>query len=177
MARSWRRRMRRGVMWAIVVLLLSGSTLRSEGQGRPGAMPRVRSSDATIASAMADAESRSETFRSLVRAIEGTDGIVYVERGRCGHHVPACLTLSIVSAGGFRLLRILVDNSFSLVALMATIGHELRHALEVLSEPGVRTLTAAYMFYLREAPTANEAFETAAAIRAGAAVASELSRR
>jgi hypothetical protein len=177
MARSWRRRMRRGVMWAIVVLLLSGSTLRSEGPSGLGAMPRVRSSDATITSAIAVAESRSETFRSLVRAIEGTDGIVYVERGRCGHHVPACLTLSIVSGPGYRLLRVLVDNRFSFVSLMATIGHELRHALEVLSEPGVRTLTAAYMFYMREVPTANEAFETAAAIRAGAAVASELSRR
>jgi hypothetical protein len=177
MARSWRRRMRRSVMWAIVVLLLTGSTLRSEGPNAPSAMPRVRSSDATIASAIAEAESRSATFRSLVRAIEGTDGIVYVERGRCGHRVPACLTLSIVSAGGFRLLRVLVDTSFSLVSLMATIAHELRHALEVLSEPGVRTLTAAYMFYMREAPTANDAFETVAAIRAGAAVASELGRR
>ena len=177
MARSWRRRMRRGVMWAIVVLLLSGSTLRSEGPGGLGATPRVRSSDATIASAITAAQSRSETFRSLVRGIEGTDGIVYVERGRCGHHVPACLTLSIVSGPGYRLLRILVDNSFSFVSLMATIGHELRHALEVLSEPGVRTLTAAYMFYMREAPTQNEAFETAAAIRAGAAVASELARK
>src|SRR5690242_3214844 len=127
MARSWRRRMRRGVMWAVVAVLLSGSTLRIQGADGPGAMPRVRSTNPTIASAIADAQSRSSTFRSLVRAIEATDGIVYVERGHCGHRVPACLNLSIVSAGDFRLLRILVDNTSSLVSLMSTIAHELRH--------------------------------------------------
>jgi hypothetical protein len=90
--------------------------------------------------------------------------------------VHACLSHSVTSGGGFRLLRILVENVDDVVELIATIGHELRHAIELLSEPSVRTATAAYNFYAREAPTLGAAFETAAAIRAGIAVADELAR-
>ena len=138
--------------------------------------PRVRSTNPVIASALAEADSRSETFRNMVRAIEGTDGIVYVEKGTCRRGVHACLSLSIVSAGGFRLLRILVDGIGSALELMATIGHELQHALEVLGEPSVTTMAAAFNFYQRVAPTTRPAFETPAAIKAGIAVFDELSR-
>src|SRR2546430_1839431 len=138
--------------------------------------PRVRSTDNGIAAVMADAELRSPTFRGLVRKIEQTDGIVYVERGRCGHGVHACLSHSIVAGEGFRLLRIIVDGVGTLLQLMATIGHELQHAIELLIEPGVRSTAAAYLYYVREAPTARDsfAFETAAAVRAGMTIEREL---
>lgn len=139
-------------------------------------MPRVRSTTPAIAAALDEAERRSPTFNALVRTIEGTDGIVYVERGRCRHGVHACLSHSVTSGGGFRLLRILVDNVDDVVELMATIGHELRHAIEMLSEPSVKTAAAAYNFYAREAPTSRLTFETPAAVRAGIAVANELGR-
>src|SRR6185295_6735080 len=139
-------------------------------------MPRVRSTTPVIATALVEAERRSPTFNALVRTIEGTDGIVYVERGRCRRGVHACLSHSVTSGGGFRFLRILVDSVDDVVELMATIGHELRHAIEILSEPSVRTATAAYNFYSREAPTTRQTFETPAAIRAGVAVAEELAR-
>ena len=174
MAPNWRRRMRRSVMWSVVAVLLGGMTCGIEGSGATALMPRVRSTNPVIASALAEAESRSATFRSLVNTIEGTDGIVYVERGRCGHGVPACLSLSVVSGGGYRLLRILVGSVDDVVSLMATLGHELRHAIELLTEPAVRTTAAAYLYYLREAPTSRDAFETTAAIRAGLAVEREL---
>ena len=137
-------------------------------------IPRVRSTNPAIAAALVTGQERSPTFRSLVRTIEATDGIVYVEHGRCGHGVPACLSLSVVSGGGFRLLRILVDGAADVVSLMATIGHELRHAIELLSEPTVTNWTTAYLYYQREAPTFNGVFETRAAILAGAAVEHEL---
>jgi hypothetical protein len=136
--------------------------------------PRVRSSNPVIAAAIVDAQGRSATFKSLVEIIEKTDGIVYVERGRCGHGVPACLSHSVVSGDGFRLLRILVDSTSDLVALMATIGHELRHAIELLTEPTVRTTAAAFNYYSREFPNTGHAFETPAAIRSEADVARDL---
>src|SRR4051812_7627821 len=139
-------------------------------------MPRVRSTNPAIAAALMEAERLSPTFKSLVRTIEGTDGIVYVEPGQCRHGVRACLSLSVVSGGGFRLLRILVDRFDDVVELMATIGHELRHAIEVLSEASVKTTAAAYNFYAREAPTARGVFETGAAVLAGTTVANELAR-
>jgi hypothetical protein len=137
-------------------------------------MPRVRSTNPAIASLIEEAQSRSETFRGLGRTIEGTDGIVYVEKGQCRRGVRACLSLSVVSGGGFRLLRILIDGVGDVVELMATIGHELRHAIEVLSEPSVKTAAAAYNYYAREAATSRDAFETKAAILAGLVVEGEL---
>ena len=97
MARSVRRRMGRSVMWIVAVVLLSETSWTVDAESDIG--PRVRSTNPAIAEAIAEGEARSVTFRSLVRTIEGTDGIVYVERGRCGHGVPACLSLSVVSGG------------------------------------------------------------------------------
>ena len=139
-------------------------------------MPRVRSTTPAIAAALVEAERRSPTFSALVRTIEGTDGIVYVERGTCRRGVHACLSHSVTSGGGFRFLWVLVDSVDDVVELMATIGHELRHAIEMLSEPSLKTAAAAYNFYSREAPTSRLAFETAAAIRTGIVVAGELTR-
>jgi hypothetical protein len=157
-----------------MLVLLGGMTIGVDCSGPDS--PRVRSTTPAIASLLAEAESRSATFRELVRTIEGTDGIVYVEPGECRHSVRACLSLSVVHTGGYRFLRILVDSAQEIVQLMATIGHELRHAIELLSEPAVTTTAAAYNYYLREAPTARDVFETMAAVQTGLTVANELAR-
>jgi len=179
MARTWRRRLRRGLMYSVMAVLLSGMTfdVRAQGDGAAVMSPRVRSSNPAIAALLSEASSRSATFRGLVGNIEGTDGIVYVEQGRCRHGVRACLSLSITPAGSFRILRVLIDMATDVFELMATIGHELRHALEILAEPSVRTAEQAYMFYAREAATSRDVFETRAAIQAGFAVEQELARR
>ena len=175
MARSGRRRVRRLVMWSTVAVLCGGMTFGVDATiAADATSPHVRSSNATIRAAMDMGQLRSVTFRSLVNKIEETDGIVYVERGHCGHGVPACLTLSVISGGGYRLLRILVGNVDDVMSLVATLGHELRHALELLAEPAVRTMGAAYNFYMREGPTTSGVFETEAAIHAGLQVEREL---
>lgn len=179
MGRIGRRRLRRSALVSVIVLLLAGMTfgVRAEDERTVDAWPRVRSSHPTITALLTEASNRSSTFRGLVRTIESTDGIVYVEPGRCLHGVRACLSLSITAGGGYRILRILVDLAADMAALMATIGHELRHALEILAEPKVRTTEQAYMFYAREAPTNLDVFETRAAIQTGLAVQREIARR
>jgi hypothetical protein len=179
MARKWRRRTRRAVMYVAITALISGMTfgVRADGDRETAGSPRVRSSIPRIAAALSEASTRSKTFRELVSSIERTDGIVYVEPGLCRHGVRACLSLSITAGGGFRILRVLVDVAVDVFELMATIGHELRHALEILTEPSVRTMQQAYMFYAREAATSRDVFETGAAVQAGLAVERELGRR
>src|SRR3954471_16557760 len=129
------RPVRTRAVWSAICLLVISSVAASP-------IPRVRSTNPVIAAALVQGWERSSTFRSLVRTIEASDGIVYVEHGRCGHGVPACLSLSVASGGGFRLLRVLVDEAADLVSLVSVIGHELRHAIEVLSEPGVKDFSA-----------------------------------
>ena len=150
------------------------ATCAANGAGRDDIGPRVRSSHPYIRAMIDEAAHRSPTFRRLVGDIEATNGIVYVEQGVCGHHVRACLAMWVTPAGDFRFLRVLIDARQPDWNVMATIGHELQHALEVLENPRVATSEAIFLFYQREGVTMGESFETGAAERAGNLVKNEV---
>jgi hypothetical protein len=135
---------------------------------------RIRSSDPQIRSLVAESLERSRTFRALVRTIESGDGIVYIERGVCGGGVQACLLHSVVEADEYRILRILVNPRRTGLDLICSLGHELQHAVEVLSNRSIRSSMAVYQFYAREGMKAGATFETDAAIDAGYAVLREV---
>jgi hypothetical protein len=80
-----------------------------------------------------------------------------------------------------RLLRIVVDTRKTDCTLIASIGHELRHAIEVLQDRSVTSDAALFHFYAREGrhttPDPLGAWETEAAVRAGMDVLAELRER
>jgi len=136
--------------------------------------PHVRANgNPAVASLIEEASRTSETFRQLVAAIDGTNGLVYVEPGQCRHGVHACLTLSVTVAGPHRILRILLDLHRELSELIGSLGHELQHALEVLRNGRLTTTQAAYLFFAQIAPTGTGRFETDDAIRTGLQVERE----
>jgi len=162
-------------------VMLAAAGLAGPAGAAADELSGVRSTSPAIRELVDDAMWESPTFRGIVRAIVATDGIVYVEEGVCRHGVHACLLLDVTPAGGYRILRILVDRQGTLahrsrLDLIATIGHELRHALEVLSEQTIRSAAAVFLFYFSHVPTTNSSFETAAAVAAGAAIRGELGR-
>ena len=110
-------------------------------------------------------------------AIQATDGIVYVQRDRCRHHVFSCLVLWMGFAGPYRVLRVNVAGGRNDIETMASIAHELRHALEVLNEPHVRSGFGMYQLYTLNHAHRGETFETEAAIDAEDAVYKELKHR
>ena len=57
---------------------------------------------------------------------------------------------------------------------MGSIGHELHHAIEVLSDDRVTTNLAVVHFFRTEGRVTNGTFETGAAIKAGIAVRAEV---
>ena len=137
--------------------------------------PHIRTNgDPGVACLIEEASRASATFRSLVTAIDGRNGLVYVEGGKCGHSVCACMTLSVREAGPHRILRILFDLRRDLTELLGALAHELQHALEVLGDVRVTSTQAAYLFYAQVAPTADDRFETDAAIRVGVQVEREV---
>jgi hypothetical protein len=101
---------------------------------------------------------------------------VYVAEGECGHGVHACLLFTITMAGPNRVLWILVDPQKSDRDLMASIGHELQHAVEVLSNRTINSGRAMYLLYFEKCHGCGGAIETYAAIRAGTAVREELQK-
>ena len=137
---------------------------------------RVRSSDVSITALIELAATRSMTFKRLLTLIQASDGIVYVEPGDCGHGTRACLKTWMESRGANRFLRVMVDRrkSDSEVDFMGSIGHELQHTVEALSEPATIDSVGLYNFFCRIAPTDRHRFETMAAITAGDAVRNEL---
>jgi hypothetical protein len=152
------------------------------GTGRPvvaasvdaPATGRVRSTTAVIGRVLKEASDRSRTFRRLVETINASDGTVYVEEGKCRYAFRACL-VTVTTANAHRYLWVKVDTRTAESDLMGSIGHELQHAIEVLSDRTVTSGFAMYYFYLGEGShSIGLAFETDAAIEAGEAVRAEV---
>ena len=97
---------------------------------------------------------------------------MYVLEGKCGLGVRACLHMSLELSGPNRLLRILVNPRRAPgCELMGSIAHELRHALEALSNPNIRTSAGLSLFFYRTKDSPR--FETPEAIQTGLAVEKE----
>jgi hypothetical protein len=174
MTRAWSRVPWLGV-WGALALVLASLPARTDSAGVAG----VRSTSVAIREMLDDGAWESPTFRGLVREIAAYDGIVYVEEGVCRHGVHACLLLHVTQASGYRFLKILIDLQGVLAHrrredMIATIGHELGHAVEVLAQRAITDTAAIYQFYGREAATTSSTFETPAAIAAGRRVRGEL---
>ena len=143
-------------------------------QGNGSGYPRVRSTNALIATAIEQASERSATFHRLIDTINASLGTVYVEQGKCRYGFRACL-VTVTMAGAHRYLWVTVDTRMAEWDLMGSIGHELQHAIEVLSDRTVTSSFAMYYFYLGEGShSIGLAFETEAAIEAGEAVRAEV---
>jgi hypothetical protein len=142
----------------------------------PDASPlaRVRSTDAKITTLIARAVEHSTTFRGLLEKVGATDGIVYIEPGRCGP-LRACLALKVTIAEPHRILWIFVDPQRTACDVMASIGHELWHAIEILRERSIRSDGAMYSFIAKgREQNPPSWFETEAAVRVGQDVRREL---
>ena len=142
------------------------------------ALVRVRSHSPEIAVIIRTASESSPAFRRLMTSIDATDGLIYVDFGKCGHGVRACLLLAVQVAGPFRILHIKVDARRPDCRLMVDIGHELQHVIELLSDPHVTDGVTAYSFYERAARVESRSdgvtFETEAAQQAGSDVRHEV---
>jgi hypothetical protein len=135
---------------------------------------RVRILSPQMAHGFRNGISRSPTFRSLVDAINASDGIVYVEHGVCKGGARSCLMGSIIVAASSRILRVRIQKTQLQDKLVVSLGHELQHAIEVLGEPWVTT-AAEMRFLFREIGVQyGGMFETREAIRVADAIHLEL---
>jgi hypothetical protein len=140
------------------------------------ALRRVRSTDASITELIGVGAERSLTFRNLMALIQASGGMVYVEPGACGHGTRACLKMWMCARGSTRFLRVVVNRArgTSDTEVVSSIGHELQHSVEALSEPTTVDSLGLYNFFSRTTLLHGERFETVAAIQAGDAVRREL---
>ena len=161
----------------------SGAATRQSGAGiaHPTSLiapdRRVRGETSKLAAIISEAAAQSETFRGLADRIGTSDGLVYVMEGRCQSRLPACLLHRVTMAGPYRVLWIMVDSRHSGLNLMASIGHELQHAVEVLGNRTIRTDAGIRLLFRQKCVLCSGVVETDAAVLAGNAVREELGRR
>lgn len=118
---------------------------------------------------------RSPSFRRLIETIGSSDGIVYVQEGQCALGVRSCLQHWVGVAGPNRFLRIRVSTRKAPgCELVASIGHELQHAIEVLSNPKIRDSLDMFRFFDLNRPTSYGTYETDAALEVGMAIEREV---
>jgi hypothetical protein len=148
----------RTAMAGLAMVMVLAAATETHAAGRVGA------ADPGLAALIADTTGRSATLRQMIEAIDASDGLVYVVRG-----------LDFLSvAGPYRYLLITLDDRGADAQAMASLGHELRHVLEVLAEPAVTSKATMYHFYHGMALRRGNGFETKAAILAGDMVREEL---
>jgi len=159
----------------ILVACLPGRRALAQEVDAPP-ISRVRSEDPSITALIERGLTHSPTFHRLVASVETSDGIAYVELGRCPPRVAACLLTWMKSSGGNRFMRIVVNRERlgSDWRLLVAIGHELQHVLEVLDDRFVTDGRKMFFFYQQYAPTMQAQFETQAAINAGLSIRTEL---
>ena len=141
---------------------------------------QVRSSHPTFSRLIAEGYARSGTFRSLVVRLNESDVVVYIEPQlalRSG--LRGYLTSDVVIGGGKRYLRVRLYPFANENTLIARLGHELQHAVEVAEAPTVRDEETFSRHFVRisSGNCGTTCYETAAAVQAQLAVAKELRSR
>jgi hypothetical protein len=138
--------------------------------------PHVRTTEPKLAALIELGLTGSVTFRQLVDQLNASDVVVYVVLKQDRDRLGAYLSHDIVSAGGRRILRVAIETLGTDRHMVARLGHELQHALEVAQAPEVRDAASLEQLFKRLdiRSVCVGCYETAAALQVQAAVEAEL---
>src|SRR5437660_1552957 len=117
------------------------------------ALSHVRPVDPALSASLHEGLQRSATLAALVERIEASDGIVFLLGGRFLRLERAiCLrggmSHAVTAARPFRVIKIMVETGLG-DRTIATIAHELRHAVEVLDDSRAVNLSTVEQLYER----------------------------
>jgi len=149
-------------------------------EGAPPAatqVPHVRASDRLSAEVLRRAAAESPTVAALIAQLDQSDVIVNIVTGPLPNSLNGHTRVAAATPTA-RYLRVTLRIPGATARLIATLGHELRHAVEIAAMPEIRceaTLAAAYRRVGIDAGR-DGFFETDAAVAAGRAVARELAQ-
>jgi hypothetical protein len=166
---------------AVVVLVL----LWASGPAHAGTgTSRLRAVDTAAERLVQEAVARSQTFRQLVASLQSSNLIVYVaESTTLRGDVQGAIRFMGSGAGDERYVRIDVrrgdpSSTASLRRAIATLAHELMHALEVAGASHVVDQATFEHFYKTTAEELrDDIFDTRAALEMGERVYFEMTGR
>ncbi len=143
----------------------------------PG-MSHVRVRHPALEPFLREAIDKSATTRDMIAALDASDVFVYFEL-LPGMRASLPAGLSYAGSGGrFRYLRIALNPMNSPAQMIAMIGHELQHAVEVAQEPNIRSRRDLQKHYKRVGIESRDhaTWDTEAARRTGRLVSREVMR-
>ena len=144
----------------------------------PAATGRLRPQDERLTQLLRDGTSRSPTLKTLVDRIEASKVIVYVALNPLMKSNLSGMLTWMTRAGDTRYLRASISPDLTPDQMIATIAHELQHAVEVIEDESVtdeKSLVALYRrIGLQHGQSAPSRWETVAAQRTGFQVRKEL---
>lgn len=144
---------------------------------------QIRTTNSRLRSALDDGRRDSATFRALIDRINVSDVVVYLEhdRGTLPRGIDGRLTF-LSASGGFRYVIVTVAWDLTYRQLIAIIGHELQHAVEIAELTEVIDRHSFARAYRRIGhrkgilSDGSPGFDSLAAIRAGEQVLREVMR-
>ncbi|MDP2320171.1 MAG: hypothetical protein Q8O42_12640 [Acidobacteriota bacterium] len=168
----------RGLLSVVLCSVLSVSNLFAEPATKPrDGGPRIRPQDARSTQLLRAGMARSDTFRALVERLEASNVFVYVSVSPLIKSSLAGQLTWMTQAGPYRYLRATLNAGLGTDQQIATLGHELQHAVEVLDDElvvGEKSLVALYRRIGQPSRAANSGWETVAAQETGYRVRREL---
>jgi len=167
--------MRLLLVLALCVVVLSASELAA---AVPNTTNHVRPQDNRLTELLRAGAERSATFKTLVDRIEASNVIVYVALNPLMKSNLSGMLTWMTRAGEHRYLRASISPDLAADQMIATIAHELQHAVEVIEDETVndeKTLVALYKrIGLQNSAAAPSRWETVAAQQTGYQVRKEL---
>jgi len=167
--------MRLLVTAALCVVMMTAAA--AAGSTKDGG-PRLRPQDSRSKDVLREGMARSATFRALVERIEASTVIVYLSVNPALKPNLAGQLTWMTRAGGYRYVRASIGPDQPLNQMIATVAHELRHAIEVIDDESVTDETTLIELYRRighqDTTLSPNRWETVAAQETGQRVRREL---
>jgi hypothetical protein len=166
----------------VTTLVLAAAPLAAQGVQSFDAVEtwreaRIRPQDPRLGELLRTGIGRSATLRDMVRRLEAGNVIIYVSLSPSMKASLAGKLTWMTRTGMFRYLRVTINTEQSSDQMIATLAHELQHALEVSGDESVidqRTLAGLYKRIGRPSVQATAGYETDAAHATGLQVRREL---
>jgi hypothetical protein len=142
-------------------------------------VPHVRPETATLRALTAQAAARSPLVQELIDQLDRSDVVVYIRHRAFGSVLLDGRIGILSAAGGRRYLVVELACDRSELVQMATLGHELHHALEIAAASSIIDSRTLAQFYARIGIPSHpmghaQTFETQAAADMGIRVRHEL---
>ena len=159
---------------ALCVVVLASSTLTAA----PKSEARLRPQDTRLTNLLRQGSERSTTFKALVDRIESSNVIVYVALNPLMKKSLSGMLTWMTRTGDYRYLRASISTDLTADQMIATLAHELQHAVEVIEDETVIDEASLVSLYRRIGRQSGNAapmrWETVAAQETGFKVRREL---